>query len=654
MVSALQLPQLPPSRRTRKTMRRPNLGVYLDRQPLEMDPRAMSDCLNVRVKDGAVRNQNMGWEPFPEAAAAPLNLDSQQVLFIDQFFTRAGSQNLVFGTQKDLFRYNDGGQDLRYITPIYSTGTATNTAQPDNMHILGASGTLWDTDKTILPVATSLYGKNAEVGDEISFGSAAEYDPAATWFTISVVTDDTHIEISADPGAIGAGPYTIRHKFTGDNFDVWNAETFPDAQEDDEDKYFVTNGIHMMSWNGNADTFEYFYPGFTARGFLYHKQIMMAFYLVEAGETKPGVIATSRLNFPEDYTTEEASRFQSGDTISGIQLLAPIGDVVAVYYERDVALVQFVGPPIFWIARTAVPGLGALSPAAFMDFGDFHEFLSHDQAYRFDGVTLTEVGSQVFREVLRKLAPNRSDRAYAHIDEENGEVLWVVPLTTDGSAADAPPTTAYTEHYLENVGPTAPVPMAIRDFPATATGFFQRTATLRFSDLASAPENNFENYNFAWDDRVFQASFPFNLFGDANGDIFIFGTRDDKFDGTTRGDIHSFAIFPRRAVIDGRTKGIITRIEPQTTQRLGSSSYGLIISLRVSDTADGKVQTPEQGIFDMTGGVVGGLPGGQASLRYLPFRSAARYAEVMFSTLLANQPWDLAGYAVEAVPAGER
>lgn len=642
MSSSFQLPVLPPSRRTRKQMRKPNLGLYLDRPQLEMDPRAMADCGNVRIKDGVVRNQNMGREPFPTSAAAPLNLDNQQPLLIDQFFSRAGAQSLVFGNKFDLFLFDDVALDLAYLTPRYQTGTVDNPVS--NQAIVGTT-TLWATDKTTLPVATSTYGNNADVGDEIFFGAIDEVDPDSTWHEIDVVTDDTNLHITTDPGVLGgATAYTIRHRFTGDNFDVWDTEVFPDAQEDDEDKYFVTNGIHMLSWDGQADQMEYFFPGFTARGFLYEKQIMMAFFIVEATENKPSAIKTSRLNFPEDYTTEEATEFQSGDTIADLKALKRLGDVVVAYYERDIALLQFVGPPIFWISRTAIPGIGLIASLAIMDFGDFHEFLSSDSAYKFDGVTLNEVAPQVFREILRKSAPNRIDRAYAHIDEEQGEVIWSIPLTTDGSDVDEGSKLAYVEHYLEDVGPNLPVPMTLRQFNATATGYFQRTSTLRFDNLSISPEHDFDKFNFAWDDRVFLASFPFNLMGLENGDIYIINTRDDNFDGTNSTGFSSFAIFPIRPVIDGRQKGMITRFEPQTIQRGGSGGYVLTIFLQTTDTPDGEDVGGTALLWDMTG----------TGLRYVSTRLPGRFVRPFYLTSGASQPWDLAGHAQEAVPIGER
>ncbi len=651
-MAAPAVPQLPPTRRRVRRIRRPNLGVYLNRPSLDLDPRALIDCLNIRIKDAHVLSENMGWVPFPEGIGDgnQFNLDSRQVLYIDAFFTRAGAQTLIFGNQKDLFKFNEGANVLNYITPIYATGTVDNTPGPDNLTITG-TGTLWDTARTTTPTAGG-YGKNAVSGMEISFGSAVEVLPTATWHEIDAVASDTVLTILTDPGVIGPGAsYTIRQTFTGDNFDIWDGEVFPDAQEDDEDKMFITNGVEMVKWDSNDLTTAWFFPGFSCRGFREWKQIMLAFHVTEAGEVKPQTIKSSRLNFPEDYTTEEATEFVSASGVSELLNLTPLSDAVVAYYERAVSLISFVGPPLFWVTREAVPGRGLLAPGALVDFGDFHEFLSNDRAYRFDGVTLEEIQSQVFREVLRKHAPNRSDRAYAHIDEESGEVIWSIPLTTDGSAADEPPMTGYVSHYLEHVSENVQTPMTIRDWPFTASGFFARqTGSLRFSDLNVVGTHEFDKVSFTWDDRALQAAFPFNIVGDGNGDIWIVGIADTQHfpsaqtDGTFTGKIQSFARFPRIALGDAERWSLLHWIEPYSARRGGT--YGLNCVPIMFDQAEADVvfATDATQFYDLQ----------QLTDRYVPFRIVGRYAEFLFGTDAKNQPWDIAGYALSASVLGRR
>ncbi len=54
-------PEIPPRNRSIYAVRRPNLGLYFDRHPLDIPDRAFSAGLNFRIKDGAVTNINIGY-----------------------------------------------------------------------------------------------------------------------------------------------------------------------------------------------------------------------------------------------------------------------------------------------------------------------------------------------------------------------------------------------------------------------------------------------------------------------------------------------------------------------------------------------------------------------------------------------------------------
>lgn len=601
----------------------PNLGLYLDRPNIAVPKGGMTACKNVRVKNGRVSNYNMGWEKF---FADQLN---GQVLLIDQFFTRDGSQYLIFGTRYDLYYWDD--TDLVFITPIYNTGTVQIT---DGTKIVTGSGTLWDTAK-----ATGS-GNNAMSGYEIAFGASDENDPAATWYEIDTVDSDTQITLTENHSG-GAGPgasYTIRQKFTGDDLDIWSSETFPDAQPADEDMWYATNGVvdEMVKWNGTDDTCSWYDPGFTCRVLSRYKNMMLYGDIIESGERKNATIKNSAIANPEQLSGDEAGEFEASDGIDTIRALFLLGDTMVAYHDRSVNLIQYVGTPLNFVIRTAVPGIGVMSGRGVTDFGDFHEFLAYDSCYSFDGVGIQEVGSHVLREALRMIDPNRPDKLLSHIDEENGDIHWVIPLTTDGEGDEIGPKMSFTSHYLEDVPSKFETPMTYRDLPATATGFYQRSDTLRFDDLTEG----FDDYQFRWNDRFFAASFPYNLFGDENGYVYILGTADDQ-DG---GEIESYARFSRLALGDGKYKGLVHRIEPFAARKAGASSYDLGVLLWVTDQLDGDLTLAKQMDYDLT----------HAGNRFVSPRKIGRYGEVEFATTGTNRTWEISGYRMEIFLAGER
>ena len=42
----------------------PNLGLYLDRAPIALNPQMLQDGMNFRVKQGKLQNLNLGWSRF--------------------------------------------------------------------------------------------------------------------------------------------------------------------------------------------------------------------------------------------------------------------------------------------------------------------------------------------------------------------------------------------------------------------------------------------------------------------------------------------------------------------------------------------------------------------------------------------------------------
>lgn len=606
----------------------PNLGVYLDRPPYAIPDQGLQDCLNVRIKEGRIKNEHMGWEPFND-----LNLDDNPCLLIDQFILRSGSQILIFGTDKDLYYFNDATSDLRYITPWYGA---------NQVDVVNGSPTVTESG------GADFETNGIKAGDKIWIGDADYNEQGAGWYEVlSVAVGGTTLTLTANyTGSTATEDYTIRKLFTGDIFSFWVSESFPDAQENDEDTWFATNGSgkQIVKWNGSDDfvteiqgTGELeFTCGYLAR----YKDMMLYGDILESGESKSQVIKNSAISHPETVDgTDESGEFASSEGVDTLLALEPLADLIVAYHERSINLLQFIGPPLNFLIRTAIPGIGPISGRCVMNFGDYHEFVGPDTGYRFDGISLTEHGGQLFREVLRGTDPNRLDQALAHIDEENGEVLWVIPLTTDEDVTDRAPEKAFSEHYLELTKESDPVPMAIRELPATAMGFYESSSALRFSDLSADPGDEFSSHDFPWNDRYFAASFPLNLFGSAAGDIFQLGTVNNQ-DGEA---ILSFARFNRFVVMDERRKGVLTRIEPAAGKR-AAVDYGLTTLIYSTDFPDGDVSLLFTEDFDLT----------HASRRHMSVRKAARFAEVEFRTDGADEPWEIIGYATEAVPGSER
>jgi hypothetical protein len=211
----------------------PGLGLYYGQSSLATDRRALIDGVNFRIKYGKLSNQNLGWTRF----SSNFTLNGPVVL-IDNFFPRSLSEHLLFGTPTDLYRYVPGSPDsVVYLTPRYEVGTASASGTA-----VTGTGTLWATTGGI------------KAGDEISFGSAGETDPDATWFVVQSVGGETSITLIASAGTVADGAYTIRRLFTGQVSDNWSFDAFVNDSGSGDDLWLATNGTDdIVSWDGSAN-----------------------------------------------------------------------------------------------------------------------------------------------------------------------------------------------------------------------------------------------------------------------------------------------------------------------------------------------------------------------------------------------------------------
>lgn len=591
----------------------PNLGIYYDRARLSLAPRMMADALNVRIKEGKISNLNLGWDRF---GTFILN---GPVLMIADFLRRDASEFLVFATTTDIYKYvND--TTVVYLSPRYETGTVSRTGS------------------TVTGVGTNFVTGGIKANDEIFFGSTGQNDPGASWHLITNVGGTTTLTTS-DSGAVGSGAYTIRRKFQGDFRNVWQNVTYVNASPSNSDELWMTNGIdNIVRWDGTATQVEVMSAlNFTAKTIAVYKNMMIFANLVQGGTHKPTDMINSNPGEPQNVTTGLASQFKVHGRIDEVVRAAPLGDNIVFYSFSNfgvVTLAQFVGDPLVFVFRQVSNGTAPLGARAIADFGNYHEFLASDSHYFFDGATLKQQNTHIWREVLRTQDPSRIAFSYTHFDQENGDVLWVVPLTTDPTAGTTgAPSIAEVEHYLENPGQGLPTPWTRRSFPFFTTGFFKRQSGLTWDKLTNA----WNTYNFRWNDRFFFTAFPFNLAGGPDGKIYTFNTGQNA-DGAALG---SFVKFGRKVLGDGRMRGLLTRVYPFASQ----FTTPLQVTALMSDSGDGSPMITDTQNFDQTQ-----PEGGHFVTHY----RRGRFFELQFSTNGPGQPWELSGYDYDLRPGGKR
>lgn len=591
----------------------PNLGIYYDRAKIALSPRMLQDGLNFRVNKGLLSNVNMGWDIF---GSFQLN---GPVMMIADFFITGGSEKLVFATLTDLYQLVSTSQ-VSYITPRYETGTVSR------------AGT------TVTGVGT-LFTANVKIGDQIFFGAAGKVDPTAVWDTITVVTDNTHLTTTGT-GTVGSGAYTIRKLFTTtQSTNIWQYDVFVNASPSNNNELWMTNGVDsIVKWDGSASQVTQMTPtiGFTAKTLRVYDNMMIFANVVQSSVSKPTDMLNSDVGQPQNVgsaSTGVSSQFKAHPGVEEILRLEPIGDNLVIYSNLNrITLTQFVGAPLQFIFRQISVSIGLLAAKAVANFGAYHEFLSPETQYYFDGASIKPINNHIWRELLRQQDASRIKISYGIFDQQNADLIWVIPLTSDTMQTGGP-SFAAAEHYLEEPGPGIPTPYSRRSFPFTSTGYFKRQQGLTWNNIAT----QWQNTLFRWNDRFFAPSFPLIMGGDQNGFIYTINTGQNA-NGAA---LASFVLFGRRAVGDGRIRGLLTRVYPF----LSVFSNPVNITAQMADSANGLPQ-----ILDTQSYVQTQLEGAHFTVHY----RSGRYFELKFSSNGPNQPWEVAGYDTEVKPGGKR
>jgi len=479
----------------------PGLGLYLGTTALALSAQALQAGNNFRIKQRRVVTGNLGWAlldtPFP------LN---GPVIMIDNFFPAGAGELLLFGTLTDLYRYLPSTNEVAFLTPRYETGTASASGTA----VTGV-GTLWSTE-------------GIAAGDFISFGSAGETDPTATWYEVDSVGGETSITLTTSAGTVAGGPYTIRKVFGATVAGGWQTEVFVNDGASGDDLWFATNGVDdVVTWNGTADQVtSQTGLGFTCETLRVYKNMMIYGNVVQGASDLPTSIINSDVGLPlaaGSAGSGLAGQFQVHAGTDEIMTMELFADNLILYSARHVVVAQFIDEPFVMAFRDASTSYGVLGPGAVADFGDYHRFVGQDAFYEFDGATLRRVDSHVWRDLIRTLDFARSFRIFGHFDEEQGDLIWSVPLTTDADAGDpdGQAESAFTAHYLEEVPPTVGMPHSKRDFPFLSTGYYTRSAGVTWNDLTSSWDSNV----IPWDDKSLGNDYPQNLAGDKDGNVWV-------------------------------------------------------------------------------------------------------------------------------------
>jgi hypothetical protein len=645
---------------------KPNLGLYLDRPAIALQPGALQGGLNFRVQLGQLNNLNLGWSPYK---GIQLN---GPVKLIVQFNTSEGETFLLLGSFTDLYQLV--GSTLTYLTPTYTTGTA----QASGANVVG-SGTAWAT------TITGAQWPNAKVGDQISFNSSAQNSPGATWYTIIAVNSDTSITLNApatqyttyvtEDGSANyvaedgstlyipqsSSAYTIRRLFTGGFQNNWNYEFFVDADTNSgtgipviangNDQIVLTNGVdNVVSWDGIAPTVilhtEF---GFTCKSLVQFTDMMCYLNVIYEGT----LLATTMMN------SNAGAPFEVGNNSVGVanQFIVQadtdpilngrrLGPYLAIYCNHNLILASNTGSATVFAFRLAASYKGVVGQNAIASYPTIHQFIAPDGMYYFDGSNVQPLNTHVWRALMSTFDSSRVNNIFTYLDESNGEQIWSIPQTTDpgSGTVSAPNAQAWSEHYLEETaGQTQSAliasamginrPYSTRSFPFSAIGPFLNESVITWNQLT----NQWQTYNYAWNSAFFSLSFPITLVGDNNGYLYQLNA-GQLANGTP---LNAYVTFGRRATADGKMRAMVRRVYPFVS----AFPSPLTVVCGFADYASGPVTTSATFPFDQSYSTIGQF--------MVPVYRRGRYLDLTFGDASGN-PWIINGFDIDVLPGGQR
>lgn len=612
---------------------KPNLGLYLDRPPIALSPGALQDGLNFRVKNGELSNLNLGWSTYNG-----LQLNGP-VTLINQFTQSNGTTLLIMATPTDIYKVT--GSTLTYLSPIYATGTASASGTA-----VTGSATAWNTTASGDTVA------NAKAGDQISFGSATVNSPSATWFTIATVNSDTSITLTSSAGTVGSGAYTIRRRFTGAIFvNPWQYEYFIDANPSGNDLIFLTNGVdNVVSWNGVDTTVtKHTEFGFTCTNIVQFADMMVYMNVLQGSTYLGTTILNSDAGAPANVgnaSTGIAGQFIVQGQPDPILTARRLGPYLAIYCQHNIIMTTATGNATVFAFRLAAANKGPVGPNAVSQFPMQHQFIGPDSMYSFDGSNAEPVNTHIWRSILGTIDHIRLGNIFTFLDETNGEQIWSVPQTTDpgSGTVSSPGAIAMVEHYLEETAGQAQSaliasamginrPYSKRSFAFTAIGNFLNGNALTWDQLT----NSWSSYNFRWNDAFFSSQFPIILVGDVNGVLYQLNAAQLAVSTP----LQSYVTFGRRALVDGRMRGLLRRIYPFVSP----FNSLLTVTPMFADFASGPATSSPAFSFDQSMSVQG---------QYMvPVYRRGRYLDLQFGDSTGN-PWVINGYDMDILPGGMR
>lgn len=308
----------------------------------------------------------------------------------------------------------------------------------------------------------------------------------------------------------------------------------------------------------------------------------------------------------------QAGYMDVSEEASEIKNIVPLGNYYAVYKQKSVHLLTYVGLPFVWARRQVVVNRGLIAPKAIVSLGDFHVCAFTDNFYIFNGATLQRIGDPIRDDFFADLNPNKKDLMFAFHLEDKAEVVFAYP-SLSATVCDK----AWVYNYITNA-------WTPRDFPFAAGTAYLSQLTTAWQDAVGT----WGAQTIAWSDRTFLANAPVPIVGSASTKkIYQYDTTDAKAGAAIDGYLTS--VFSDFGFPD-RVKRLL-RIKP-VCEKL---DVDMLVYVITGNNSRG--DSTENGPYAYN----------PSTDEFVDVDHAARFIAVKFRSANANEPFTVSGWFVE-------
>ena len=501
-------------------------GVVKDIHPRLIPDDKASDVMNMIFKE---QSMSPRWGYAVYGGNMPLN---GQISAITLFRKNDGNKILCAFTNRDAYYYDSVSAVWKFFTKIHTTGTAGVVAGSGTSATVTGSSSAWDTNW------------DADNVFQIKFG---DKDPNAsgTWYTISSIASATSLTIDTAISTVASGEYVIRMRFTGNDDNIFSIAYPYDASYTTtsyvgtEDKILVvTNGVDaVMKWEGDITGGKMLedlnneildsgtpvtipiakYVNFFGSKDFGHTILS---WLIEGAVSYPQRIESSNAGFPTQWDGNQNNFYDTQDEIVGIKSLQ---DRMIVYKQESMTemFVNVTGgnSDPFDYRENKIRDIGTPSIRTVHEFGSYHIFLSWDNVYLFDGVSVTPVGSDVIENMIRQ--SNRAYLSKSFALTILAESLYCLFIPTGESEY---PDKCFVYNYREKFWTLWDLTHTIDSTVVanmTAEGFSFKEYSPTWAEV-EADANAWNNWEYRWTDLIIFEDNMSYLLGDSDGYIYDF------------------------------------------------------------------------------------------------------------------------------------